>query len=65
MGVLVFFGLKKPTPERGISPGAEDEIDDFMKTKSKAIGTISAKVTRANGKIEDLGVIATAYKEND
>ena len=60
MGILEYLGLKKPP--RGRTPGGSYPDDDMM-AKTKGKGTISAIVTRADGTVEDLGVIAEVSKE--
>ena len=61
MWILELLGFQKKS--RGRSPGAEEEAKDALKARAQTVGTISARVIRANGDIEDLGVIAAAYRE--
>lgn len=42
----------------GISLRIIKSEDDSFETKAKPIGSISARIFRADGKVEDLGVIS-------
>ena len=49
--------------KKGKATWGRTEPDGAMKVESKQLGTLSAKVIRADGTVEDLGVIAEIGKE--